>query len=73
MLVPAGRLQGGETSFPEQSAWAHPDMAEKYGSKFSDCAKVGVGSPPSHPITQAHQSLQHRASVMRFLQQASLS
>jgi len=38
--------EGGETSFPELSEWAHPEMAHKYGSKFSECAKGHVAFRP---------------------------
>ncbi|KAL6745323.1 hypothetical protein V8C86DRAFT_2981497 [Haematococcus lacustris] len=37
--------EGGETAFP-YSSWAHPSLADTYGSGFSDCALGHVGMKP---------------------------
>ncbi len=45
--------EGGETSFPENSEWVNPLMKQKYGSEFSECAKVSV-LRHTHTHTHTH-------------------
>eukprot|EP00195_Chlamydomonas_chlamydogama_P005831 CAMPEP_0202903772 /NCGR_PEP_ID=MMETSP1392-20130828/26225_1 /ASSEMBLY_ACC=CAM_ASM_000868 /TAXON_ID=225041 /ORGANISM="Chlamydomonas chlamydogama, Strain SAG 11-48b" /LENGTH=367 /DNA_ID=CAMNT_0049591101 /DNA_START=121 /DNA_END=1224 /DNA_ORIENTATION=- len=46
LLYLSDPVEGGETSFPDGSQWANPEMERVYGSKLSDCAKGHVAFRP---------------------------